>query len=86
MKKFKLLFALIFLCHGYLFSQNQDQTRELDDILAASKKAGLEASVSNTIPVKIPFEKAIEFPGQACFHPVRYVYALAEQFQQAYWR
>jgi len=68
---------------GYLFSQTDNQRKELDEILEASQRAGVEVSLSNTIPVNIPFEKALEFPGQASFHPTRYVYALADQFEKA---
>ena len=50
---------------AYLYSQDEKQTKELDEIFEATQKAGVEVSVSNTIPVKIPFEKAIEIPAQA---------------------
>ena len=68
---------------AYLYSQDEEQTKELDDIFDATQKAGVEVSVSNTIPVKIPFEKAIEVPAQAQFHPTRYMYALAKEFEKA---
>jgi glycine/D-amino acid oxidase-like deaminating enzyme/nitrite reductase/ring-hydroxylating ferredoxin subunit len=68
---------------GYLYSQDEQQSKELDEIFEASKTCGVEVSVSNTIPVKVPFEKALEFPGQACLHPTRYIYALAKSFEDA---
>jgi glycine/D-amino acid oxidase-like deaminating enzyme/nitrite reductase/ring-hydroxylating ferredoxin subunit len=68
---------------GYLFALNGDQVKELDEFYDGFMKTGIEASASNSIPVKIPFVKAIEVPGQAYFHPTRYIHALAEAFMRA---
>jgi len=67
---------------GYIYAQDEKQIKELDEIFDAFKKLGQEVSVSNTIPVKIPFEKAIEIPGQGQFHPTRYIYALVQEFEK----
>src|SRR5205085_7645546 len=58
---------------GYLYSQDEKQTEELDSIFSASVRAGAEVSYSTTIPVDIPFQKAIVYHNQAQFHPTRYV-------------
>lgn len=68
---------------GYLYSQNETQTQELDKIFEASKRAGVEVAYSDRIPLPIEFEKAIVFHEQASLHPSRYVYALAKAFEQA---
>ena len=68
---------------GYVFSQNADQTKELTDILESSRKAGLQIEYSNTIPVPVPFEKAVRIESQAQFHPIQYLHALAKAFVQA---
>ena len=68
---------------GYIYAQDEDQSKELEDIFEASQKVGIDISASNSIPVKIPFEKAVEFSGQAQFHPARYIYALAKEFEKA---
>jgi glycine/D-amino acid oxidase-like deaminating enzyme/nitrite reductase/ring-hydroxylating ferredoxin subunit len=68
---------------GYLFSQNEEQTKELDGIIQASKQAGAEVAYSGHIPVPLPFEKAIVYHRQAQFHPARYVFALAKKFEEA---
>ena len=65
---------------GYLYSQDQKQTEELDEIFSASVRAGAEISYSATIPVDIPFEKAVVYHNQAQFHPTRYVMSLAKEF------
>ena len=68
---------------GFLFSQTPDQTKELDKIAEAAQKAGLDVADSDRIPVPLPFEKAIVVQGQAQFHPILYLYALAKAYQQA---
>ncbi|HEY9048012.1 MAG TPA: FAD-dependent oxidoreductase [Ohtaekwangia sp.] len=68
---------------AYLFSQDEKQSRELEDIAIASEEAGLALSYTSSIPVAIPFEKAIRVEGQAKFHPLKYVYALANQYEAA---
>lgn len=67
---------------GYLYSQNEDQTKELAKISEASLKAGIDLVYTNSIPVSVPFEKAILFDGQAQFHPLKYIHALAEEFEK----
>jgi glycine/D-amino acid oxidase-like deaminating enzyme/nitrite reductase/ring-hydroxylating ferredoxin subunit len=68
---------------GYLFSQDSKQSKELEDIYKASKECDVPVSWSTDIPVPIPFEKALEFEGQASFHPARYISALAQVFENA---
>ncbi|MCY7309148.1 MAG: FAD-dependent oxidoreductase [Chitinophagaceae bacterium] len=67
---------------AYIYAQDEKQIKELDDIVEGFKKIGTEVSVTKTIPVKIPYEKAIEITGQAQFHPTRYIYALAKEFEK----
>lgn len=67
---------------GYIYAQDEKQVKELDDILEGFNQVGIEATVSNSIPVKIPFVKSIEIPGQAQFHPTRYIYTLAKEFEK----
>lgn len=68
---------------AYLYAADEKQIKELDEFYEGFEKVGHECSISNTIPVKIPFEKAIEIPAQGQFHPAQYVFALAEQFELA---
>ncbi|MCG2613556.1 FAD-dependent oxidoreductase [Terrimonas sp. NA20] len=74
-------------CHfeetsAYLFSQNESEDKELEDIADASIEAGLELRFSKTIPVPIPFTRVFEVLGQAKFHPVQYVYGIAKAFER----
>jgi glycine/D-amino acid oxidase-like deaminating enzyme/nitrite reductase/ring-hydroxylating ferredoxin subunit len=65
---------------AYLFAQTEGQQQELDDIYQACKQLGMTANYTSSIPVNIPFNKAICVEEQAKFHPLRYVHALAGQF------
>ena len=67
--------------NGYLFSANEKQTNELEDIFISSNKAGCAMEWSNEIPVDIPFKKAVVFKNQAQFHPTQYLYGLAKAFE-----
>lgn len=68
---------------GYLYSQDEKQTKELDDIYDASKKAGCEIRYEDKIPVPVEFIKAVVYERQAQFHPAKYFYALAKVFEDA---
>ena len=68
---------------GYLYSQNEKQSKELENILEASREAGIGISYVDQIPVPIPFEKAVMFSGQAKFHPIEYIYSIAKAFEEA---
>src|SRR3954452_25137792 len=62
---------------AYLYSQDEQQDKELDDIMQASANAGLVVNYINEIPVTAPFNKAIRVEDQGKFHPIEYIFALA---------
>ena len=66
---------------AYLFSQDEKQTKELQQIAEASRKAGIELSYADEIPVPIPFNNAIRVERQARFHPIEYLHAIAKAFE-----
>lgn len=68
---------------AFLFATEETQQKELDEIMNASEKAGIELMEAESIPVPVPFLKAMRAAGQARFHPIRYVYALANAFEEA---
>jgi glycine/D-amino acid oxidase-like deaminating enzyme/nitrite reductase/ring-hydroxylating ferredoxin subunit len=67
---------------GYLYSQNEKQTEALDKIFEASKRAGVDVTYTDRIPVPIEFQKAIVYHEQSNVHASRYVYALAKAFEE----
>ncbi len=68
---------------GYLYSQNAKQSEDLDKIIECSRKAGMDINYTNDIPLPIPFEKAVKFSGQAQFHASKYLYGIAEAYEDA---
>jgi len=68
---------------AFLFSQNEDQTKELESIRKATVEAGLAADYTDTIPVPVKFDRALRVNNQGKFHPVRYVLSLAKAFEEA---
>lgn len=67
---------------AYLFSQNEEEDKELEEIGKASIEAGLPLSFPEIIPFPIPFISAFEASGQAKFNPVQYVYGIAKAFER----
>lgn len=67
---------------GYLYSQNEKQTEELDSIFQASVKAGVDVAYTDRIPLPIEFQKAIVYHDQANIHPAKYGQALAKTFEE----
>lgn len=66
---------------AYLFAQNDEQDKTLQQLLDATVSAGVDAFRANDIPLPVPFTTAMRAKGQAQFHPVRYVFALAREFE-----
>ena len=68
---------------AYLFAQTEKQVKELEDIYEACGEVNVKAVYAETLPLSIDFKKAILVEGQAKFHPVKYVHALATAFEKA---
>lgn len=67
---------------AFLYAQDDEQVKELEEILSATKNAGIEVDSSTDSPVPVPFTRALRFPNNASFHPTRYVQALLEAFEK----
>lgn len=67
---------------GFLFSQTDDQQKELEDIYDACVDVGVEVELTGSIPVPFAFNKAIRIARQAKFHPLRYLEAIAGAFEK----
>ncbi|MHA4844208.1 FAD-dependent oxidoreductase [Flavitalea antarctica] len=66
---------------AYLYAENEEQDKELKDIVEASVEAGLTIRYTDTIPIPASFSSAIRVEGQAKFHPLKYSLALAAAFE-----
>jgi len=65
---------------GYLFSQNEEETRQLREILTSAQAAGTAVSESNENGLPIDFQHSLRFKEQAQFHPLKYIAGLADGF------
>ncbi|MDB5202942.1 MAG: FAD-dependent oxidoreductase [Ferruginibacter sp.] len=68
---------------AYIYSQDDEQSQELEKIFEASLNAGCVVHYADKIPVPIDFKKAVVFEGQAQFHPSKYLFGLAKAFEEA---
>jgi glycine/D-amino acid oxidase-like deaminating enzyme/Rieske Fe-S protein len=68
---------------AYLFAQNDEQEKELQEIFEASARAGLTVKYTDQMPFPLPFSKTMKAVNQAKFNPVKYVYGLAKAFEKA---
>jgi len=68
---------------GYLYAEDDDQVKELDEIVQGTQKVGVAIDYVNKVPVPISFKKAVKLPSQAQFHPLKYLKALADAYVKA---
>lgn len=68
---------------GFVFSVNEKQTKELDEMVTAAQKVGVQAGFSNESVLPIPYDKISIWEGQAQFHPIMYLHGLAKAFEKA---
>ena len=67
---------------AFLFSQDDNQLKELKEIFEACERVKLDARFSDTTPLPISFNGAFEVMHQGKFHPLRYIYGLAKSFEE----
>lgn len=67
-------------CNYYLFSAEEKQDQELEDILKAHYTVGLSTKKVYDIHFDIEFRNAIEIQGQGQFNPIKYIHGLAKEF------
>ncbi|HLO82119.1 MAG TPA: FAD-dependent oxidoreductase [Chitinophagaceae bacterium] len=67
---------------GYMFSINEKQSKDLGAIVDYCVKLGVKAEY--TVAQEFPFhyEKLAVFNDQAQFHPVKYIFGLAREFEK----
>ena len=68
---------------GYIFSINEKQNDELDELVSSGKKMGLPIGFVSNSPFPIPYLKIASIAGQAQFNPAQYIYGLAKAFEAA---
>jgi glycine/D-amino acid oxidase-like deaminating enzyme/nitrite reductase/ring-hydroxylating ferredoxin subunit len=66
---------------GYLFSLNEKQNQDLEEIVTSAKHVGLPIAFSDNMPFPIPYLKLACIQNQAQFNPVQYITGLAKAFE-----
>lgn len=67
-------------CNGYIYSENETQSKYLENIRIGMQEVGISSRYATSIPIPVPFEKALCVPGQAYFNPIKYLFGLAKAF------
>jgi len=68
---------------AYLYAENDREVKDLTEILASSRKAGINAVEIRENKVPVPFELSVLYTEQGQFHPLKYIYQLAAVFVKA---
>lgn len=68
---------------GYLYAETDEEVKQLDDIYNGALKVDVAVDYTREAPTPVPFKKALVFPGQAQFHPLKYLNGLREKFEAA---
>lgn len=63
---------------AYLYADSDEQLKQLEQEWSAYEKLNLPAQWNDTIPIPLVVRGAIKLPGQAQFHPLRYLQALVK--------
>lgn len=64
--------------NAYVYTTKQEEAIEIEKEVQAVNKLGKDAKFVNKIDLPFKIEGAIEFKGQAQFHPRKYMYGLCE--------
>lgn len=67
---------------GYMFAETSEDVEELEKIKAGNDEACVLNEWSESIPVPIPFKKALKVEFQGQVHATRYLNGLAKAFEQ----
>jgi glycine/D-amino acid oxidase-like deaminating enzyme/nitrite reductase/ring-hydroxylating ferredoxin subunit len=68
---------------GFLYAENEDEVKQLDEIYKGALKAGVAVSYTKEVPTPVPFKKALVWDGQAQFHPLKYLQGLQKAYLEA---
>lgn len=65
---------------AWMYAEDETELKQLKIITDASAAAGVDIKWTSELPVNVHITGAIEAKGQAKFHPIRYLMALATEF------
>jgi glycine/D-amino acid oxidase-like deaminating enzyme/nitrite reductase/ring-hydroxylating ferredoxin subunit len=65
---------------AWLYAENEEESKQLQQILEASERAGIQVKPADKNGLPIPFESALQFEQQGQFHPLKYIQGLLSAF------
>lgn len=68
---------------GYLYAEDEDQAKQLDDVFEGARQVGVAVNYADDVPTPVSYVKALHFPDQAQFHPVKYLEGLLAAFAKS---
>ena len=68
---------------GFIYAEDEKQAEQLKEIFEATKAVGVPVSYAEQAPAPLAFRAALQFDGQAQFHPLKYLQALVKSFLEA---
>jgi len=66
-----------------VYAEDDQQAEQLASLFSGLAMVGIPAQFTDTIPVKVPFKKAISVTNQAQFHPLKYLQGLLKAYLTA---
>ena len=67
---------------GYVYAEDEKQVKELLDIYQGAVKVGVEVRKAVDVPCPVIYKEAIAFPGQAQFHPLKYLNSISAEYMK----
>lgn len=68
---------------SYLYAEDEDQVKQLDEIYNGAVKVGVPVQYTDLVPTPVEYRKALQFDGQAQFHPLKYIQGLQKAYLAA---
>ena len=68
---------------GYIYAEDEKQGQQLDEIYEGSLKVGIAVQYTEQVPTPVPYTTALQFDGQAQFHPLKYLQGLQKAYLTA---
>ena len=65
--------------NAYVYAQSPENVEAIKKEVEAAQSLGIKASFAENLPLPFPVKGAIQFEGQAQFHPRKYLSAVAEK-------
>jgi glycine/D-amino acid oxidase-like deaminating enzyme/nitrite reductase/ring-hydroxylating ferredoxin subunit len=68
---------------GYVYAENDDQIKQLEDLCKGIKEVGLDCEYTDEVPTPVPHQVAVVMEHQAQFHPLKYIRGLQKAYVKA---